>query len=50
MMVGEKPKEKRARQYGCVLPLSGIALVHQHQPTTSTEIGGLLRFINQMDY
>ena len=24
MMAGEKPKEKHAMKYGCVLPLSGI--------------------------
>jgi hypothetical protein len=39
MMAGEKPKEKRAMKDGCVLPLSGIALVHQYQPTTDTENG-----------
>ncbi len=43
MMAGEKPQEKRAMKYGCVLPLSGIALVHQYQPTTSTESGGLFK-------
>ena len=39
MMAGEKPKEKRAMKYEFVLPLSGIAIVHQHQPTTDTENG-----------
>jgi hypothetical protein len=40
MMAGAKPTEKRAMKYQCVLPLSGIALVHRHQPTMSTENGG----------
>ncbi len=47
MMAGEKPKEKHAMKYGFVPPLSVISIIHQHQPTTYTENGGLSMLSNQ---